>query len=69
MRKAHLVAFCMAVIGTYGILYAIHVARGARDASYHLSSRLDDSESTVGELNDEIEELRSRLIQLEFMRY
>lgn len=69
MARAHLIAFCLAFIGAYGVLYAIHAGRAAIDPIYDLESRIDGNESKVSDLENEIEEVKSTITDLEHRRY
>lgn len=68
MPRSHLIAFCLAVVGAYGGLYAIHAARSTAGPIYDLESRLDESESKVNDLENEIESLKSAVENFELQQ-
>ena len=69
MPRAHLIAFCLAFIGAYGVLYAIHAGRASADPIQDLESRIDDNESKVRDLENEIEDVKSTIADFEYRRY
>lgn len=69
MSSAHLVRFCLAVIGAYGILYAVHAGRSAEDTINDLDSRISENESNISTLEDRIESVESTVSDLERNRY
>lgn len=69
MPRAYLVAFCLAFIGAYGVLYAIHSSRATIFPLYSLESRIDDNESKVHDLEQDIEDIMSTIKNFEYRRY
>ena len=65
MRRAHLIGFCLAFIGAYGILYAMHAGRSATNPVYELTSSIDENASKVSDLESEIEDIKSKVSNLE----
>ena len=66
MTRSSLVAFCLVIIGVYGVLYAVHAGRSASNEILDLKSQLDDIESKVDDLDrNEIADLTSKIDDVE----
>ena len=68
MRRAHLIGFCLAFVGAYGVLYAMHAGRSATDPIYELESRVDENASKANDLESEIEDIKASVEELQYRR-
>ena len=68
MPRSRLIAFCLAVLVAYGVLYAIHAGRSASHRVDGLESQITDVESKIENLELAIENLKFKVEDSEFRR-
>ena len=75
MPRPHLIAICLAFLGAYGVLYAIHSGRTASNQVVELESqimevdsKINDLESEVNNIESEVESVKTTMQELESRR-
>lgn len=68
MRRSQLISFSLAMVFTFGLMYAMHQSSASRDLAADVESKVEEVTAKAEEIENDLDEVKSQVDSLEYSR-